>query len=57
MCVGGMACRVPTVGRLVGGLGLSGLLFELVSVIASSGGGVALRLSVNVHITVKIHLK
>lgn len=41
MCVGGIACNV-LVGRLVGGLGLSGLLSGLVSVIVSSGLELAL---------------
>lgn len=36
MCVGSMACRV-SVAKLVGGLGLSGLLSELGSVVVSSG--------------------
>lgn len=38
----GIACSV-SVSRLVGGLGLSGLVSVLVSVVASSGLGVALR--------------
>lgn len=46
MCVGGTVCSVP-VSRLVGGLGLSGLLSILVSVIVSSGLEVALRFSEN----------
>lgn len=45
MCVGGMAFRV-SVARLVGGLGLSGLLSKF-SVIVSSGLEVALRFSVS----------
>lgn len=42
ICVAGIACSV-SVSRLVGGLGLSGLVSVLVSVVASSGLGVALR--------------
>ncbi len=44
ICVGGNACSV-SVGRLVGGLGLSGLLSVLVPVIVSSGLEVALGFS------------
>lgn len=46
ICVGGIACSL-SVGRLVGGLGLSGLLSVLVSVIVSSCLEAALRLSAN----------
>ena len=46
MCVGSTACRV-SVARLVGGLGLSGVLSELVSDIVSSCLEVAVRFSVN----------
>lgn len=42
--MGGIACSV-SVGRLVGGLGLSGLLSVFVSVIVSSGLEVALGFS------------
>lgn len=41
ICAGGKACRV-SVGRLVGGLGLSALLPAFVSVIVWSGLGVAI---------------
>lgn len=47
ICVGGKACRV-SVGRLLGGLGLSGLLSVLVSVIVSSGLEVTVGFSVNI---------
>lgn len=46
MCVGGKLCSV-SVSRLVGGLGLSGLLSVLVSVIVSSGLEITLRFSEN----------
>ena len=46
MCVGGMACSV-LVGRLVGGLGLSGLFSKSVSVAASSALEATLRFSAN----------
>lgn len=46
MCVAGIACSV-SVSRLVGGLGLSGLLSALVSVSASSALEVAFRLTAN----------
>lgn len=46
MCVGGIVCSV-SVGRLVGGLGLSGLLSVFVSVAVSSGLEATLRFSAN----------
>lgn len=46
ICVGGIVCRV-SVSRLVGGLGRSGFLSVLVSVIVSSGLEVAFRFSAN----------
>lgn len=46
MCVGGTVCSV-SVSRLVGGLGLSGLLSILDSVVVSSGLEVTLRFSEN----------